>query len=29
MPPKKAAAGMKKPRVVAPKVKPANMSDAD
>jgi hypothetical protein len=29
MPPKKAAAGMKKPRAVAPKVKPANMSNAD
>jgi hypothetical protein len=29
MPPKKAAVGMKKPRAVAPKVKPANMSNAD
>jgi hypothetical protein len=29
IPPKKAAAGMKKPHTVVPKVKPANMSDAD
>jgi hypothetical protein len=29
MPPKKATAGMKKLRVVAPKVKPVNMSDPD
>jgi hypothetical protein len=29
MPPKKVAAGMKKLHAVAPKVKPANMSDAD
>jgi hypothetical protein len=29
MPPKKAAAGMKKPRAVAPKAKLANMSNAD
>jgi hypothetical protein len=29
MPPKKAAVGMKKPCAVAPKVKQANMSDAD
>jgi hypothetical protein len=29
MPPKKATAGMTKPRAVTPKVKPANMSDTD
>jgi hypothetical protein len=29
MPPNKAAAGMKKPRAMAPKVKPTNMSDMD
>jgi hypothetical protein len=29
MPPKKAATGMKKPRAMAPKVMPVNMSDAD
>jgi hypothetical protein len=29
MPPKKAAAGMKKLRVVAPKVKPSGMADED
>jgi hypothetical protein len=29
MPPKKAAAGMKKPRAVAPKVKPPGMADED
>jgi hypothetical protein len=29
MPPKKTAAGMKTPHAVAPKVKPANMSDVD
>jgi hypothetical protein len=29
MPPKKAVAGMKNPRLVAPKVKPPGMADED